>query len=81
MQSYANNRYKTTLCKHFQVSQQCPVGTRCHFAHGQKDLRSMMDPLPQAAMINPIEPNQSLLQGSLGVNYKTSKCRNYDMGN
>ena len=40
----------------------------------------MMDPLPQAAMINPIEPNQSLLQGSLGVNYKTSKCRNYDMG-
>jgi hypothetical protein len=39
-----------------------------------------MDPLPQAAMINPIEPNQSLLQGSLGVNYKTSKCRNYDMG-
>jgi hypothetical protein len=35
----ANNKYKTSLCKHFSTSGQCPVGQRCHFAHGQHELR------------------------------------------
>ena len=52
LQGVANNRYKTMLCKHFETSikifigNYCPLGSRCHFAHGRSDIRSMQEPLP-----------------------------------
>jgi hypothetical protein len=33
-------RYKTKMCKNWQISQKCPYGPRCLFAHGAKELRS-----------------------------------------
>jgi len=33
-------RYKTKMCKNWQMSQKCPYGPRCLFAHGAKELRS-----------------------------------------
>ncbi|CAH8435567.1 unnamed protein product [Schistosoma turkestanicum] len=38
--SLFNIHYKTQLCKYFQEhSGYCPVGVRCHFAHGIEELR------------------------------------------
>lgn len=34
-----NNLYKTQYCKHFQQTKHCHVGARCHFAHGEHELR------------------------------------------
>lgn len=34
-----NNLYKTSLCKHFMQSKHCHVGAKCHFAHGEHELR------------------------------------------
>jgi cleavage and polyadenylation specificity factor subunit 4 len=34
-----NENYKTSLCKHF-MSGSCPFGEKCHFAHGQDELRA-----------------------------------------
>lgn len=33
-------RYKTKMCKSWQLTEKCPYGPRCLFAHGVKDLRS-----------------------------------------
>jgi len=29
-----NQKYKTTLCRHWQQSGSCSIGVRCVFAHG-----------------------------------------------
>jgi len=33
-------RYKTKMCKNWQLSEKCPYGPRCLFAHGSKEMRS-----------------------------------------
>ena len=46
-----NPKFKTTLCKHWMNSTiycvclagNCTIGTRCHFAHGQSELRNPND--------------------------------------
>jgi hypothetical protein len=64
----ANVRYKTMICKHFEQSyfiiqgNYCPLGPRCHFAHGRSDLRSMQEPLPPQAQVLPVDPMTALLQ-------------------
>ncbi len=69
LQQY-NNRYKTQLCKHWQQIGNCHVGARCHFAHGEPELRKVDDALPfevQMKMMN-IPYN----------NYKTVRCKFFD---
>lgn len=34
------------MCKFFTQCKPCPLGTRCHFAHGKNELRKMGDKLP-----------------------------------
>ena len=34
-----NNLFKTQLCKHFMQTKHCHVGNKCHFAHGEHELR------------------------------------------
>jgi cleavage and polyadenylation specificity factor subunit 4 len=34
-----NENYKTSICKHF-LQGSCPFGEKCHFAHGQHELRA-----------------------------------------
>lgn len=41
--SPANPRFKTSLCKHFEETGKCNVGAKCHFAHGQVELRGKDD--------------------------------------
>lgn len=42
-QNRGNNiqKYKTTLCRHFQQHGSCTVGDNCDFAHGEHELRNM----------------------------------------
>ncbi|KRX05135.1 hypothetical protein PPERSA_06769 [Pseudocohnilembus persalinus] len=72
-QQNQTGKYKTQLCRHFQ-SGNCQLGNTCHFAHGQADLRTSNDPLPQ---------NIPQLQAQkMNVNnFKTQKCKYYEQGN
>ena len=40
-----NQKYKTTLCRHWQTTNACSIGVRCVFAHGQAELRNPNDPI------------------------------------
>lgn len=40
-----NQKYKTTLCRHWQLTGACTIGVRCVFAHGQGQLRNPNDPI------------------------------------
>ena len=40
------NNYKTSLCRHFTTKGHCSLFENCYFAHGQKELRQKVDPLP-----------------------------------
>ena len=40
-----NQKYKTTLCRHWQTTGACTIGVRCVFAHGPAELRSPNDPI------------------------------------
>lgn len=33
-------RYKTKMCKNWQMQEKCPYGPRCLFAHGSKEMRT-----------------------------------------
>ncbi len=41
--SQYNNLFKTSLCKHFEISGKCSIGNKCHFAHGKHELRTKDD--------------------------------------
>jgi hypothetical protein len=36
-------KYKTSLCRHYEQQGSCTLGDNCSFAHGQHELRAMMD--------------------------------------
>lgn len=40
-----NDKYKTERCRHFETHKNCALGDKCHFAHGDKELRKPGDPL------------------------------------
>ena len=40
-----NEKYKTELCRHYQNRGQCALVDRCHFAHGDVELRKVGDAL------------------------------------
>ena len=40
-----NQKYKTTLCRHWLTTSSCSNGVRCVFAHGQAELRNPNDPI------------------------------------
>eukprot|EP00825_Cyclidium_porcatum_P048580 TRINITY_DN8197_c0_g1_i1.p2 TRINITY_DN8197_c0_g1~~TRINITY_DN8197_c0_g1_i1.p2 ORF type:complete len:257 (-),score=27.16 TRINITY_DN8197_c0_g1_i1:174-944(-) len=65
------DRYKTTLCRHFQNGN-CTLGDKCYFAHGQQELRNANDPLPQ---------NIPQLNTKVTVNnYRTTLCKYHEQG-
>ncbi|CAD8171469.1 unnamed protein product [Paramecium pentaurelia] len=73
-----NPKYKTSLCKHWTTTGNCSIGSRCHFAHGERELRNPNDPLPQLPSQNLQDPKllQVYFSGSLGIhNYKTTLCK------
>ena len=38
-----NTKYKTQMCRHFEAQGICHLGERCHYAHGEKELRNAND--------------------------------------
>lgn len=79
-----NTKFKTTVCKYYEENKVCPLGAKCHFAHGKEDMRKINDPLPQNA---PMMPN-SKVQQQMGQfmnpmminNYKTVVCKYWEQG-
>ena len=41
--SAVNEKYKTQRCRHFDMQGRCDLGEKCHFAHGDLELRKMSD--------------------------------------
>ena len=36
-------KYKTQLCAYYEEKGQCPVSNQCKFAHGELELRSILN--------------------------------------
>ncbi|EGR31720.1 zinc finger protein, putative [Ichthyophthirius multifiliis] len=66
-----SNKYKTNLCRHFKNGN-CQLGSACHFAHGQEELRNTNNPTP----INVPTSQPKVLCN----NYKTVKCQYFQRG-
>lgn len=41
-----HSNYKTQLCRNFAMNGMCSFGNLCCFAHGEKELRNLKEPLP-----------------------------------
>ena len=41
--SNLNVKYKTSRCRHFEQHGNCQMAEKCHFAHGDEELRSVND--------------------------------------
>lgn len=81
----ANNKYKTVICKHFEQSGHCYLGDKCHFAHGQAELRKISDPLPpQKDLTNTDNKSPQNFSGysvpPTVSNYKTIQCKFFEKG-
>ena len=78
------------MCKFFETDKPCPLGSRCHFAHGKKELRKVEDPLPQnAPLITASKLIQTLYKDVdndanfnpvVINNYKTVICKYWEQG-
>ena len=68
-----NSKYKTVLCRYFSENKPCPLGKKCHFAHGKSQLRKVTDPLPKSG--NPKEEQELAQQETFLNNYKTQLCK------
>ena len=55
------------------------MGVNCHYAHGEKDLRKVTDPLPRTAPKR-LDVFKSQGQHSTKSNFKTVLCKYYDQG-
>lgn len=81
-----NNKYKTIMCKYYSSCKPCPLGTRCHFAHGRDELRKITDDLPTNAPYIPNTKDQSQDENGdpkqqVGLhNYKTVTCKYWEQG-
>ena len=58
-----NTKFKTTVCKYYEQSiilhfithnlgTACPLGEKCHFAHGNNELRSIGDVFLTIKIVN-----------------------------
>lgn len=82
-------RYKTTLCHNFEKTGTCQMGEKCHFAHGEQELRRINDPIPLHAISLYAKPmgyandygeqkgSTAIPPGYVKNNYKTVYCKFY----
>ena len=72
------------MCKFYTNSKPCPLGTRCHFAHGKHELRKMGDQLPNNApfITGPklnLGTGDNVPENNVGLhNYKTVICKYWE---
>lgn len=79
-----NTKFKTTMCKYYEQEKICPLGARCHFAHGKEDMRHQNDPLPNNTPLisnNKMPQNvQPMTNTMSGNNFKTVVCKYWEQG-
>lgn len=46
-----NQKYKTELCRHWVTHKNCLLKEKCHFAHGDEELRKPGDPFTPEQLI------------------------------
>lgn len=75
------------MCRFFQQSKPCPLGVRCHYAHGKNELRKLNDTLPVTApiitapKIDAAEDQPAQGEQTVGLhNYKTVMCKYWEQG-
>ncbi|MFO0118027.1 MAG: zinc finger CCCH domain-containing protein [bacterium] len=47
-------KYKTAICRHYEMTGTCQLGKMCNFAHGSEEKRNINDVSPLSALIHPI---------------------------
>jgi hypothetical protein len=84
-----NEKFKTIMCKYFSNDKPCPLGNRCHFAHGREELRKISDPLPRntplisgakLAQMTGIPEGQPGNLPPVNHNFKTMLCKYWEQG-
>jgi hypothetical protein len=68
-----NPLYKTNFCREFTLTGSCPFQEKCHFAHGEEELR----PLPPQAHVPPTNLPLSTTNKAYTLSehvYKTELC-------
>jgi len=80
-------KYKTTLCQNFEKTGTCQMAEKCHFAHGDQELRRISDPIPVHAFSLYSKPSNygndyaeqkpqgDIPAGYVKNNYKTIQCK------
>jgi len=72
-----NSKYKTTMCRHFEQTGNCQLGTRCHFAHGKEELRKATDPIPTMNTGGIAEPKVNTMGQMTQMNQMQGGMPNY----
>lgn len=61
--------YKTRLCNRFNTSEGCRFGEKCHFAHGESDLRASNTRGGANGRANPVLDYSGQMAGTLASTY------------
>lgn len=72
-----NFKFKTSLCQNFMKGLGCQRGSKCHFAHGEHELRTEQEPLPHTYIDNVNNQRQHYLSNAY-CNYKTVMCNMWE---
>lgn len=62
-----NTKFKTSMCRNFQLHCKCHMADKCHFAHGRDELRQIHEPIPESCSY--VVDKHLALLNSLGINY------------
>ena len=74
------------MCKYYESEKVCPLGAKCHYAHGKEEMRKPNDPLPQNTpmMVNsnkqPQQTNQGIMNPMMVNNFKSVVCKYWEQG-
>eukprot|EP00347_Sterkiella_histriomuscorum_P011803 403371038 len=74
-----NLKFKTNLCKNYISGLGCQRGQRCHFAHGDNELRKEEECLP-GQYVDEVKNQQLNYYTIPYCNYKTVRCKLNDQG-